>query len=104
MPSPASFVADGAFRYRPEVLAALAEHGIRPTSSSPPDLVRGFVRDLYKYEIRRLRDRLLAKAFPRAEYADRVLRLRERYGVLTLVPGQFLEVPRAPEEPGGPRE
>lgn len=105
MPSPASSVAErGPFRYRPDVLTALATHGIRPTSSSSPDLVRGFVRELYKYEIRRLRERLLARAFPRNEYADRVSRLRERYGVLALLPQQFLEgASQKPDTDGGQR-
>jgi len=97
-------VADsGPFRYRPEVVGALASHGVRPTTQSPPELVRGFVRELYKFEIRRLRDRLLAGAFPRIEYADRVQRLRERYAVLALLPSQFLEpgpLPQPDDEQG----
>jgi hypothetical protein len=88
----------GPFRYRPDVLDALAAHGVRPTAGSSPDLVRGYVRELYKYEIRRLRERLLAGAFPRVEYADRVSRLRERYGVLALLPQQFLETGSARDE------
>ena len=79
------------FRYRPGVLDALSRHGICPTSSTSPELVRGFVRDLYKYEIRQLRTRMLAREFPRAEYATRVEALRDRYPVLALLPSQFLE-------------
>jgi hypothetical protein len=80
----------GPYRYRPDVLQHLQEHGIRPTSHSSPQLVRDYVRDLYKYEIRRLRERMLADEFPRGEYADRVEQLRRRYTVLSLLPRQFV--------------
>lgn len=80
----------GPYRYRPDVLQHLQQHGIRPTSRTSPQLVRDYVRDLYKYEIRRLRDRMLADEFPRGEYADRVEQLRRRYTVLSLLPRQFV--------------
>jgi hypothetical protein len=91
----------GPFRYRQDVLDALAGHGIRPTARSSPDLVREYVRELYKYEIRRLRERLLAGAFPRGAYAERVSMLRSRYGVLALLPRQFLEAGSALGERDG---
>jgi hypothetical protein len=47
-------------------------------------LVRGFVRDLYKYEIRRLRERMLHDDFPKDTYAARVDALRRQYPVLAL--------------------
>jgi len=53
--------------------------------------VRDYVRDLYKYEIRRLRKQMLANAFPREEYYGRVEALRKQYPVLALLPRQFLE-------------
>jgi hypothetical protein len=81
----------GSYRYRPDVLMALAGHGVRPAGHTPPELVRDFVRDLYKYEIKRLREQLLLGAFPRAEYAGRVDALRRQYPVLSLMPRQFLE-------------
>ena len=74
-------------RYRADVLA----HGVRPTEETPPELVRDFVRDLYKYEIRALRERYLRGEFPKIEYAARVDALRRRYPVLALVPREFLE-------------
>ena len=77
--------------YRADVLAELVRHGIAPTPQTPPELVRDFVRDLYKYEIRRLRDQMVAGAFPRHEYAGRVDALRQKYPVLALLPGQFLQ-------------
>ena len=47
------------FRYRADVLPELERHGVRPTPHTSPELVRGYVRDLYKYEIRTLRGRYL---------------------------------------------
>jgi hypothetical protein len=79
-----------AFTYRPDVLRALERHGVRPTPHTRPELVREYVRDLYKYEIRRLRDRLQRGEFPRHEYAGRVEALRREYPVLALQAQQFL--------------
>jgi hypothetical protein len=81
----------GPYRYRVDVLAQLERHGVRPTSTTHPQLVRGFVRELYKYEIRRLRERMLRDDFPRHEYSERVEALRNQYPVLALLPRQFLE-------------
>lgn len=83
------------FRYRDDILLALERHGVRPMPQTPPGVVRGYVRELYKWEIRRLRERYLRKEFPKREYAERVDRLRLQYPVLALMPEQFLEpVPR----------
>lgn len=71
--------------YREDVLSALLVHGVRPTEHTPPELARGFLRDLYKYEIRKLRDRYVRGEFPKLEYSDRVERLRKTYPVLSLV-------------------
>jgi len=79
------------YRYRADVLEALCRHGIQPTERTPPKLVRDFVRDLYKYEIRALRGRYLQREFGKQEYWTRVDELRRRYPVLALLPEQFLE-------------
>ncbi|MCU1381902.1 MAG: hypothetical protein JWL71_599 [Acidobacteria bacterium] len=78
-------------RYRADVLELLLVHGVRPLADTRPELVRDFVRDLYKYEIRCLRDRYLRQDFPKTEYAGRVDALRRRYPVLALLPREFLE-------------
>ncbi len=78
-------------RYRADVLAHLLCHGVRPVEHTRPELVRDFVRDLYKYEIRGLRERYLSKDFPKIEYAARVDDLRRRYPVLALQARQFIE-------------
>ena len=79
------------FRYRFDVLEQLLQHGVRPTDRTRPALVRDFVRDLYKYEIRCLRERYLHRDFPKAEYAVRVEALRRRYSVLALQAREFVE-------------
>ena len=79
------------FTYRADVLGELLRHGVRPTSRTPPELVRDFVRDLYKYEIRTLKARMLREEFPRVEYSARVDALRRQYPVLALRPPQFIE-------------
>lgn len=80
------------FSYRSDVLLALERHGVRPTSQTRPELVREYVRELYKYEIKRLRARLLRDEFPKREYAGRVDALRRQYPVLSLQAAQFVDV------------
>ena len=79
------------YTYRADVLQHLLVHGVRPTPHTSPHLVRDFVRDLYKYEIRTLRERYIRREFPKLEYAERVDELRRRYPVLALKPSEFLE-------------
>ena len=79
------------YRWRGKVLEALETHGIRPHPTTRPELVREFVNDLYRYEIRRLRDSLLRGDFPRHTYLDRVVTLRNKYSVLALKAWQFVE-------------
>ena len=81
----------GDYRYLSDVLEHLARHGVKPAAHTRPDLVRDFVRDLYKYEIRCLRERYLRREFPKTEYAGRVDDLRRRYPVLALHAWQFVE-------------
>ena len=78
------------YNYRAAVLVQLARHGVCPTPHTPPGLVRDYVRDLYKFEIRQLRARMIAMEFPKAEYAARVEALRDKYPVLALLPRQFV--------------
>jgi hypothetical protein len=79
------------FRYREDVLEALWRYGVHPTTHTPPALVHEYVSDLYRFEIRRLRSRLLRQEFPRREYATRVVELRMRYQVISLRPREWVE-------------
>ena len=64
---------------------------MRPTSTTRPELVHEFVNDLYRYELRRLRDRLLKREIPKLAYHDLVVEIRNRYRVLALKPWQWVE-------------
>lgn len=79
------------FRYRDEVLLALATHGLRPLPSTPPSAAKSFVDGLYRFELRKLRDRLRLREFPRATYARRVDALRRRYAVLSRPVSQWVD-------------
>ena len=81
----------GRFRYRAEVLEELWRYGVQPTERTPPSLVHEFVSDLYRYEIRRLRARLLRKEFPKKEYAGRVVDLRQHYRIIAMHAGEWAE-------------
>lgn len=78
-------------RYRLEVLDQLAAHGIRPRETTPPQLVHDFVNDLYRYELRCLRDRLLRQEIAKPDYTSRVVQIRKRYPLLSLKLWQWLE-------------
>jgi len=73
------------------VLAALARHGVVPTPHTRPELVHEFVSDLYRHELRRLRDRLRRGEFPKTEYFGRVVDLRKRYAVISMRPAEWVD-------------
>jgi hypothetical protein len=79
------------YRYRADVLEQLCRHGIQPKSSTRPEIVHEFVSDLYRFELRRLRDCLVRKEIPKVGYYDRVVELRRKYPLVSLKPYQFLE-------------
>ena len=89
MSNPASFAT--VYRYRLEVLQQLSHHGVQPTTSTRPELVHEFVSDLYRFELRRLRDRLVRKEIPKIGYYDRVVDLRRKYPLVSLKPHEWLE-------------
>ena len=72
------------FNYSADVLDALLRHGLQPLPGTSPSAVRDALRDLYKYEIRRLRERMLQGAIPRGDYAAAVAELRRRYWLLSV--------------------
>jgi hypothetical protein len=72
------------YAYHPAILAELARHGLRPLPATSPERLRDAVRDLYLYEIRRLRGELLKGNIIRNKYADHVIALRKKYPLLSL--------------------
>ena len=79
------------YRYRADVLEQLWCHGVQPGAATPPELVHDFVNDLYRYELRRLRDRLVRGEIPKAGYYDRVVQLRRKYPLVSVKPALWLE-------------
>lgn len=90
------------FHYKPEVLEALASHGVRPTPTTRPGFVYTFVSDLYRHELRRLRDRLRAGAFARRDYANHVVALRQRYALVSVHPSAWTLAGTPGESPDRP--
>ena len=72
------------YDYSPEVLDELRRHGVVPMPETDPQLVRDYLSQLYRYEIRRLKGRLLAGEFPQGEYSGRVRQLRRGYVLLSI--------------------
>ncbi len=83
------------YRYRAAVLRALEAHGVRPRATTPPELVHEFVSDLYRFELRRLRGRLVRGEVAKADYYGLVVALRYQYPLVSLKPRQFLDEGRA---------
>jgi hypothetical protein len=71
-------------RYRPAILEELFRHGLRPQPDTPPKFLRDQISDLYRYEIRQLRDRCRAGEFSTRELPAHVIELRKRYVLLSI--------------------
>jgi len=78
--------------YPPELREALATLGVAPRADTPPAFARAAVDELYKYELRRLRDRHRAGQVAKAAFAQAVVALRKKYWVLTLPLGAWEKV------------
>ena len=65
------------YEYAPEAMEILAAYGLRPNPTTPPALVRAAMNDLYRFEIRRLKQKLLAGVVPKERYSDEVIELRK---------------------------
>ena len=66
------------------VLEQLAAHGLAPKADTAPALLREQINDLYRIEIRRLRDRCRAGEFSTRELPAHVIELRKRYLLLSI--------------------
>lgn len=92
----------GTYIYHRQILEELAGHGLQPLASTAPLTLRDAVRDLYKYEIKRLRDRLLAGAILKRDYAGHVVELRQRYWVLSIPTALWTVTPEQTGDVDGP--
>jgi hypothetical protein len=92
----------GRWAYPAELLDGLTPLGLRPTPATPPELARQAADDLYRYELRRLRDRLRRGEVDRASFLARVVQLRKKYWVLTLPLAAWLRIctTSTPPSPG----
>ena len=80
-------------RYKSEILEELARHGLRPRPDTPPARLREQINDLYRIEIRKLRDRCRAGEFSTRELPQRVVELRKRYVLLSIPVARWVEAP-----------
>ena len=79
--------------YRPEVAEELARHGLSPGPDTSPERLREQINDLYRIEIRRLRDRCRAGEFSTRELPTHVIALRRRYLLLSIPIAQWTVLP-----------
>ena len=70
--------------YKPHVLQSLGYHGVVPKPTTAPAQLREFLNDLYRYELRQLRDRYMRREFSKADYQARVSAVRSRYPLMSL--------------------
>jgi hypothetical protein len=90
--TPESYMTAVPWTYPIELLDALLRFGLAPTPETPPRFVREQLSGLYRYEIRVLRERLLAKEFPKKDYIGHVITLRKKYWPLALTPEQWEKI------------
>lgn len=79
--------------FTPEVLEELQRHGLCPKSGTRIELLREQINDLYRFEIRRLRDRCRAGEFTTRELPAHVIQLRRRYLLLSIPTAQWVVLP-----------
>jgi len=79
--------------FRPEVIEELARHGLSPKPDTTPERLREQINDLYRLEIRRLRDRCRAGEFTTKQLPGHVVELRRRYPLLSIPIAQWVVLP-----------
>ncbi len=83
---------DRKWLYPAELADALLMFGLAPTAETSPLAVRDALNDLYRYEIRRLKRRLLDGLVAKADYTPEVVLLRKKYWPLSLQPAHWEEI------------
>ena len=81
---------------RPAVQAELEKFGLQPNGRQAPALLRDVVKELYLFEVRRLRNDLIqaegvSGRGARRDYLDRLHALREKYRILSFPVEHWLE-------------
>ena len=79
--------------YKPEVLEELERHGLRPRPGTAPERLREQINDLYRIEIRKLRDRCRAGEFSTRALPGHVVELRRRYVLLSIPLAHWMQKP-----------
>ncbi|MSO62135.1 MAG: hypothetical protein EXQ50_08605 [Acidobacteria bacterium] len=79
--------------YTPDVMEELERHGLAPKPGTSPELLREQINDLYRYEIRKLRDRCRAGEFTTKELPGHVVELRRRYLLLSIPTSRWVMLP-----------
>ena len=82
--------------YPPELLEVLVTFGLQPSRTTPPSVVRAALNDLYRFEIRRLRQRIVDGKVEKARYSDEVVALRKKYWPLSLQLDHWEKICSAP--------
>ena len=77
--------------FKSEVLDQLARHGLIPGPRTSAERLREQVNDLYRIEIRKLRDRCRAGEFSARELPAHVVELRKRYVLLSIPIAQWTQ-------------
>jgi hypothetical protein len=85
-------MSDGRWEYPAELVDALGSFGLRPRPETPPRFTRDALSDLYRHEIRRLRERLLAGEVQKPDYQGLVIALRKKYWPLSLTPDAWEKI------------
>ncbi len=86
--------------YRAAIASRLGELGVAPLATTQPRVVYRFLRALYTFEIRerKARRRELERFFgpqPLSDYERQIEALREKYSLLRLPLGKWVEEPPA---------
>ena len=77
--------------FRPEILEELSKHGLKPAADTSPARLREQINDLYRFEIRKLRDRCRAGEFSTRDLPLHVVALRKRYVLLSIPVDRWVE-------------
>ena len=71
----------------------LLSFGLKPGATTSPSVVRTALNDLYRFEIRSLRDRCRAGEFTTRELPAHVVELRKRYLLLSIPVERWFVMP-----------